>query len=79
MEGMACKEARQTQEKYRIACGSWTSGIRWAEELITKLLEATHGQWLYRNIQVHNKITGMVATAHKEDIQQQIEKQQAIG
>ena len=27
MEGMICKEARQLQEKYRIACGSWTMGI----------------------------------------------------
>ena len=47
--------------------------------LITKLLEATHGQWLYSNIQVHNKVTGLAATMHKEEIQQQIEAQQAIG
>ena len=47
--------------------------------LITKLLEATHGQWLYRNIQVHNKVTGLAAMMHKEEIQQQIEAQQAIG
>ena len=79
MEGMICKEARQLQEEYRIACGSWTTGIRWTEGLITKLLEATHGQWLYRNIQVHDKIAGLAAMAHKEEIQQQIEAQQAIG
>jgi hypothetical protein len=79
MEGMICKEARQLQEEYRIACGSWTTGIRWTVGLITKLLEATHGQWLYRNIQVHDKVTGLAATAHKEEIQKQIEAQQAIG
>ena len=79
MEGMICKEARQLEEEYRIACGSWTTGIRWTEGLIIKLLEATHGQWLYRNIQVHDKIAGLAATAHKEEIQQQIEAQQAIG
>ena len=31
------------------------------------------------NIQVHNKVTGLATTAHKEEIQQQIEAQQAIG
>jgi hypothetical protein len=79
MEGMICKEARQLQEEYRIACGSWTTGIRWTVGLITKLLEVTHGQWLYRNIQVHDKVTGLAATAHKEEIQKQIEAQQSIG
>ena len=69
MEGMICKEARQLQEEYRIACGSWTTGRRWTEGIISKLLEATHGQWLYRNIQVHDKTAGLAATAHKEEIQ----------
>ena len=79
MEGMICKEAQQLQEEYRIAYGSWTTGIQWTEGLIIKLLEATHSQWLYRNIQVHDKIAGLAAKAHKEKIQQQIEAQQAIG
>ena len=79
MEGMICKEARQLHEEYRIACGSWTTGIQWKKGLIIKLVEATHGQWLYRNIKVHDKIAGLAVTAHKEEIQQQIEAQQAIG
>ena len=79
MEGMISKEAQQLQEEYRIAYGSWTMGRQWTEGLITKLLEAIHGQWLYRNIQVHDKIAGLAAMVHKEEIQQQIEEQQAIG
>ena len=79
MEGMICKEARQLQEGYRIACGSWTTVTRWTEGFIIKLLEVTHGQWLYRNIQVHDKIAGLAAKANKEEIQQQIDAQQTIG
>ena len=79
MEGMICREARQIQEEYRIACGSWTSGIHWAEGVITKLLEITHGQWFFQNIQLHDKVSGLAATEHKEEIQRQIEEQQATG
>ena len=43
------------------------------------MIEITHGQWLYRNIQVHDKVTGLKATLQKEDIQSQIETQQELG
>jgi hypothetical protein len=46
--------------------------------LIIKLIEITHGQWLYCNIQVHNKVTGLKVTLHKEDVQNQIKTQQAM-
>jgi hypothetical protein len=47
-------------------------------ELITKLLKVTHGQWLYRNIQVHDKVARTLATLRKEEIQMEIEEQQAL-
>ncbi len=49
-------------------------------ELITKLLEVTHGQWLYCNVQVlHDKEAGTLAKLRKEEIQMEIEEQQALG
>ena len=47
--------------------------------LIIKLLEVTHGQWLYRNIQVHDIVSGVEATLRKEEILMEIEKQQELG
>ncbi len=44
-----------------------------------KLLEATHGQWLYRCVQVHDKVQGTLATQHKEELQWEIEAQQDQG
>ena len=41
----------------------------------TRLLEVTHGQWLYRNVQVHD----VNASLRKEEIIAEIEKQQEMG
>jgi hypothetical protein len=79
MEGMVCKEIRMIQTTYTSLSGSRMSAERWTEELITKLLEVTHGQWLYQNIQVHDKVAGTLATLRKEEIQMEIEEQQALG
>jgi hypothetical protein len=44
-----------------------------------KLLEATHGQWIYRNLQIHDSVAGTKATLRKEDIQWEIERQLELG
>ncbi len=48
-------------------------------ELITKLLKMMHGQWLYQNVQVHDKVVGTLATLRKEEIYMKIDEQQALG
>jgi hypothetical protein len=48
---------------------------KWSSGLITQLLEITHGQWLYQNFMVHNLVSGMIATAKKEEILLEIECQ----
>jgi hypothetical protein len=47
--------------------------------VITKLLDATHGQWLYRCIQIHDRIKGTQAMLQKEELQKEIEAQQEMG
>ena len=46
---------------------------------MARLLEVTHGQWLYRNVQVHDTTTGILATQRKEKLQKEIEDQLALG
>ena len=50
----------------------------WAKGLAMKLLEITHGQWLYRNIQVHDAVSGLEAVERKEELQRDIEHQVQI-
>lgn len=79
LEGMICSEFQRIQHTYYLASGLRKTGKWWAQQLVIKLLEITHGQWLYRNIQVHDKVTGLHATTRKEEIQMEIEVQQEIG
>ena len=51
MEGMVCKEIRAIQHMHSIVTGLRCNTERWGRELVTLLLEVTHGQWLYRNVQ----------------------------
>jgi hypothetical protein len=48
MEGMNCKEMRPIQEAYAQINGYARSPLAWGAGLVTRLLEITHGQWLYR-------------------------------
>jgi hypothetical protein len=79
MEGMVCSEIRVIQMTHTALSGSRINAEMGSVELITKLLEVTQGQWLYRNVQVHNKVAGMLVTLRKEEIQMEIEEQQAQG
>ena len=47
--------------------------------LIIELLEITHGQWLYRNVMVHDSTTVTLITRIKEEIHLEIERQQELG
>ena len=38
-----------------------------------------HGQWIYRNIVVHDRIAEYTASKREDEIQMEIEKQQEMG
>jgi hypothetical protein len=62
-----------------ISQSSNISSCHWAQGLIVKLLETTHGQFLYRCVQVHDKVAGTLIIACKEEIQRKIERQLELG
>ena len=47
--------------------------------LITWLLEAIHGQWINRNLTIHDKISGLISTKSKEQLLDEIDKQMELG
>ncbi len=79
MEGMVCKGLWEIQTTYPVIKGSNVTPENWTMGVITKLLEATHGQWLYRCIPIHDRIKGTQATLWKEKLQKKIEAQQEMG
>jgi hypothetical protein len=53
MEGIICKQIREIQNLYHFQEGTRMPLDQWAQDLILELLVVTHGQWIYRNIQIH--------------------------
>jgi hypothetical protein len=49
VEGKISKEWRILQSRHYLEIASRRSGDRWAEKLVTKLLELVHSMWTYRN------------------------------
>ncbi len=75
MEGVICRSTRKIQYNFHYWEGTKTNPNRWAQGMILKLLKATHGQWRYCNIQIHDAVTGTQVTLQKEAIQREIEEQ----
>ena len=75
MEGMMYKEAVKIQSEWVDVGGCTLSIDNWTKRLTVKLLEVTHGQWLYFNMQVHDTMCGAEAVQRKEELQQLIEDQ----
>ena len=79
MEGMISSEALIIQVECVDLGGCSLSLDNWAKGLATKLIEATHGQWLYRNMLVHDTVSGLKAAERKEELQRKIEYQIELG
>ena len=47
----------------------------WVRTLVRKLLEATHGIWIYRNLTMHDKHSEILATQENEQLIKEIELQ----
>ncbi len=79
LEGIILTEITSIQRQYIAVNGSCMSLDKWCTGLITRLLEKTHGQWLYRNYIVHDPVSGTIATAKKEELLVEIERQRELG
>jgi hypothetical protein len=79
MEGMLPLAFRTIQRDFWYSCGWRGNPSKWMETLMLKLLECSHGQWLYRNIMVHDRWTGQINRQRKEQILREIEEQLENG
>lgn len=75
MERMVATDCIEIQARFL-----WMNSLRgcaksWAVGLSTKLLECTHGQWLYLNVIAHDNECGTSRSLRKEQILTEIEAQ----
>ena len=73
------REVTAIQKKFVAAGDCNLSMENWAKGLVAKLLEVTHGQWLYRNVVVHDLVGGFEAVKRKQELQVEIERRFELG
>ena len=76
---MVSKEFEQQHEATYQAGRSRLSGKAWVRHLVQRLLEFTHGIWIYRNALMHDNISGLLASERKEELLKLIAEQQERG
>lgn len=79
MEGMLVSNFRVIQRSYRKESHRRDNSKGWMRELIIRLLECTHGQWIYRNVVVYDRTCGAVQTARKEQIREEMRRHMELG
>ena len=79
MESTVSKEMIKIQEDHHAFHRGKYDAFGWTQQLVIRLLEVTHGQWLYINVIVHDRVYGVLATQRKERLQTEIEHQLLLG
>jgi len=79
MEGMVSRHLIELQRNYLGCIGSRRCAKKWIRGLVTQLLQATHSQWIYRNVVVHDNTTGTLITEHKLELLKEIDRQKELG
>ena len=79
LEGMVVRELFALVQVDTFQEGSTIAAEKWVKQLIQKLLELTHGMWIYRNLTIHDTAQGVLAVQRKEELQATIEMQIAQG
>ena len=49
---------------------SYLNGADWTKQFISKLLQITHGQWIFRNISLHDKTQGYLRNKKADELLQ---------
>jgi hypothetical protein len=79
MMGMLSKQMAAVQSVYLLQHHYSRPVSKWLSELITQLLQVTHCQWIYRCVLVHDRSTGTLVSAHKEELMKEIAYQLELG
>jgi hypothetical protein len=77
--GMVSMKLLPIQSTYLLECSSSYRAECWILGVITQLLQTTHSQWIYQCVLVHDRNTGTLISAHKEDLLREIKHQLTLG
>lgn len=79
MEGMVAKRLTAQLHSKEFPHALPKTSRPTAHSLVRRLLEITHGLWIYRNLLIHEDTAGILASTNKERIAAAIEEQIRLG
>jgi hypothetical protein len=79
LEGMVSAELAKLVRNTGFQEHGKLTADKWGRTLIQKLLEITHGLWIYRNLTIHDSAKGVLAVGRREQLLKEIEKQIELG
>ncbi len=77
--GMVSHKLLPLQSAISLNSKSSINATRWISGLITHLLQVRHTQWIYQCVLVHDRTTGTLILAHKEELLKEVEYQLSLG
>ena len=75
MEGKLSSEFQIIVRTQMLTMERYMTASDWVKKLISRLLQITHGQWLYRNAVVHERMSDGLTRVEQDDILMRIEEQ----
>ncbi len=78
-EGYISTHFYKIQSFHLAMSSSFLNGEEWTKQFISKLLEITHSQWIYRNVSLHDRCQGYLHTKNAEEIMREIESLSSLA
>ena len=74
MEGHITTKIYDRQNFHLQISSSRLNATDWTKQFITKLLQITHSQWIYRNISLHDQTNGYLHNKNIKDLSEEIHR-----
>ncbi len=71
-EGYISTHFYNIQRLHLLMSSNYLNGADWTKQFISKILQLTHSQWVYRNISLHDKRHGYLWNKQSESLLQTI-------
>ena len=73
-EGCISKQFQTRQPFFLQMTNNRLNGTDWTKQLISRILQITHSQWIYRNILLHDKSKGYLRNKTAEELAENIHR-----
>ena len=74
MEGKISYKIDRIQQLHSATSISTINGDDWSKQFISKLLQVSHSQWVFRNTTLHDAVRGTIKLQRRREVLQEIER-----